>query len=117
MRRSVRQTIGVFLALLAILAQLTGAVAVPSAAVSLADATVLCAHDASDNPPAHHPPACPLCVFCHNAAAPVGLPAVAPALPALRVLWIARAAVSPPATAPPPRVVLAAQPRGPPPLV
>lgn len=120
MTRTVRHASGVFLALLALAAQLTMAAAVPVAMVSLADMTVLCHHDGSSNaPPApvHQTPACLLCFICHGATGPSGLLAAGPELPVPTTIPVARAAVLPPATAPPPRFVTAARPRGPPILV
>ena len=120
MMRDARQASGLFLALLALVAQLTLATAVPASAVSLADVTVLCQHDGNpDAPPApaHQSPDCLLCFFCHNVSGPAGVIAAAPILPVPRTVTIARAAIKPPATAPPVRVILAARPRGPPILV
>jgi|HubBroStandDraft_1064217.scaffolds.fasta_scaffold91567_2 hypothetical protein len=117
MMRNARQASGLFLALLAVVAQLTLAAAVPVTTVLLADVTVLCHHDGgSDAPPApaHQAPDCLLCFFCHGAMGSAGLIAAAPTLPTPSTTWIARAAMPPPATAPPLRVVLAARPRGPP---
>ena len=118
--RDARQVPGLFLALLALVAQLTLAATVPVTALMLADATVLCQH--GDDPgappaPAHQMPDCLLCFFCHGAAAPAGLVAVAPLLPVPATSLIAHAVVLPPATAPPLRIGLAAHPRGPPILV
>ena len=117
MMRDARQASGLFLALLALVAQLTLAAAVPVTTVLLADVTVLCHHDgSSDAPPApaHQAPDCLLCFFCHSVMGPAGLVAAAPLLTAPRATWIARVAIPPPATAPPLRIVLAARPRGPP---
>jgi hypothetical protein len=122
MMRHPRQAFGLFFALLAIVAQLTIAAAMPSPAipmpvVSLADATVLCHHDGNpDSPPApaHQSPDCLLCFFCNGAMGPAGPLATTPLLPAPRSVWVARAAIPPPSTAPPLRLVLAARPRGPP---
>jgi hypothetical protein len=111
---------GLFVALLAIVAQLTMAAAVPAAAASLADVAVLCHHDSgSDAPPApaHQAPDCLVCFFCHGATGPAGLVATPPALPTPRSIIVARVVVLPPATAPPLRIALAARPRGPPILV
>jgi hypothetical protein len=119
MMREIRQASGLFLALLALVAQLTLAAAVPAASVSLADVTTFCQHDGDLGAPAHpspsHPsPDCLVCFFCHNAAGPVGLLAAPPMLPAPSTVPVARAVVLPPATAPPLRIALAARPRGPP---
>jgi hypothetical protein len=113
-----RKASGLFLALLAIMAQLTLAVVVPASVVSLENATVLCQHDTTaptPHAPPHQLPDCSLCFLCHSASAPAGLTTGPPMLPAPRSLLVARAAVPPPATAPPPRFVNAANPpRGPP---
>jgi hypothetical protein len=120
MMRDVRQIFGRFLALLAIMAQLTLAAAVPASTISLADVTVICQHDGDAGPPpAHQTPAhptldCLLCVFCHGIGGPVGLVAAPPMPPMPAIAWIARAVVLPPSTAPPSRIGLAARPRGPP---
>jgi hypothetical protein len=120
MMRDARQASGLFLALLALVAQLTMAAAVPASSVSLADVAVLCQHDGnSTTPPVpmHHSPDCLLCFFCHGAPGSLGLLAVPPVLPKPIMAKVARSVVLPPATAPPIRLVLAARPRGPPILV
>jgi hypothetical protein len=113
----IRRGSGLFLTLLAIVAQLTLAVALPASSVSLADVTVICQHEGNNDAPvapAHPPRDCLLCFFCHNAPGSSGL-IVAPPLPPVPALMsVALAVVLPPATAPPHRVVLAAHPRGPP---
>ena len=117
MMRDFRQASGLFFALLAIVAQLALATAVPASPVSLTDVMVLCQHDGSaGSPPApsHQSPDCLVCFFCHNVEVPAGIAASPPLLPAPSTVRIARAAVLPPATAPPLRFVLAAHPRGPP---
>lgn len=119
MKRDIARASGLFLALLAIVAQLTLAAAVPASAMSLADATVLCQHDTSagtsqHRPPAHSAPDCVLCFFCHAASGPSALVATVPALTPPAAALIGAAVVLPPATAPPPRIILAARPRGPP---
>jgi hypothetical protein len=118
MKRDTRQAFGLFLALLAIAAQLTLAAAAPASAASLASVTALCQHDASSpgTPPAspHQSPDCLLCFFCHNATGPAGLVTTSALLPLPTALLVARTVALPPATAPPPRVILAARPRGPP---
>jgi hypothetical protein len=117
MQRETRQASGLFLALLALVAQLTLSAAVPATMLSLADMTVLCQHNGNpDAPPAplHQMPDCQLCFFCHGMTGPVGLLAAAPMLPTPTTMPIGRAAVLPPATAPPLRFVTAARPRGPP---
>ena len=120
MMRDARQASGLFLALLALVAQLTMAAAVPASALSLADVAVLCQHDGNPSGPpvpAHQAPDCLLCFFCHSASGPLGLLAAPPILPTPTTTKVARSVVLPPATAPPLRVVLAARPRGPPILV
>jgi hypothetical protein len=120
MMRDARQASGLFLALLALVAQLTMAAAVPASSVSLADVAVLCQHDGnSTTPPVpmHQSPDCLLCFFCHGAPGSFGLLAVPPVLPKPIMAKVARSVVLPPATAPPIRLVLAARPRGPPILV
>jgi hypothetical protein len=117
MQREIRQASGWFLALLALVVQLTLAAAVPSTAVTLADVTTLCHHDGNPSAPgapAHQAPDCQLCIVCHGATGPAGLLTAAPMLPEPTTILIARAVVLPPATAPPPRFVTAARPRGPP---
>jgi hypothetical protein len=117
MMRDARQASGLFLALLALVAQLTLAAAVPATTVSLAAMTSLCQHDGNpDAPPApaHQAPDCLLCFFCHAAAAPIGLLTSAPLLPAPTTTRIVSAVVLPPATAPPLRIFTVARPRGPP---
>jgi hypothetical protein len=117
MFRNAHQTAGLFLALLALVAQLTLAAAVPATTLALADVTVLCHHDGDGNaPPApiHQSPDCLLCFLCQSAMGPAGLLALAPLLPTPSAISIARAAILPPPTAPPLRIVLAAHPRGPP---
>ena len=117
MKREIRQASGLFLALLALVAQLTLAAAVPATTVSLADVTTLCQHDGNPvAPPApgHQMPDCQLCLVCHGVLGAFGLPTAAPVLPEPLTIRVARAAVLPPATAPPLRFVTAARPRGPP---
>ena len=117
MPSEIRQATGLFLTLLALVAQLTLAATVPASSVSLADVTMLCQHGGNpDAPPApaHQMPDCLLCVVCHGASGPVGLLVTSPTLPAPTTSLIARAVVLPPATAPPLRFATAARPRGPP---
>jgi hypothetical protein len=117
MQREVRQVSGWFLALLALVVQLTLAAAVPATTVALADITTLCHHDGNPSAPkapAHQIPDCQLCIVCHAATGPAGLLTAAPMLPLPMTIPIARAVVLPPATAPPLRFVTAARPRGPP---
>jgi hypothetical protein len=118
MRRDSRQVFKLFLALLAVVAQLTLATVVPASTVSMADVTVICQHDADpDAPakPAHQSPDCLVCFFCSAGSASVaGLTVTPPLLPAPPLVFAARMVVLPPPTAPPFRAVLAARPRGPP---
>ena len=117
MMRDARQASGLFLALLALMAQLTMASAVPPSSVSLADVAVLCQHDgnpAAPPVPAHQSPDCLLCFFCHSAPGSLGLLTAPPIVLKPMTSMVARSVVLPPATAPPLRVFLAARPRGPP---
>jgi hypothetical protein len=120
MTRELRKGSGLFLALLALLAQLTVSHAVPPSKVSLANVTVLCHHGShSDGPPAPVRPMrdCQICLICHGAAGPTGLLTAAPSLPRPGAGQIAHAMTLPQQAAPPVGVVTAAQPRGPPILV
>jgi hypothetical protein len=118
MKRKIRQASGLVFALLALVAQLTLAAAVPATTLSMADVTRLCRHDGNPvapSAPARPMPDCQLCVVCHGASGPFGmLTAAAPGLPQPTTIAIARAPILPPATAPPLRFVTAARPRGPP---
>jgi len=120
MVRDIRQASGLFFALLAILAQVTLASAVPATAMALADTTMLCHHDGDRNPPsapAHPSPDCLFCFVCNGAAGSPGLLATPAVPPPPRSAPFARIAVAASAAQPPPRIVLAARPRGPPILV
>jgi hypothetical protein len=120
MKRGIRQAFGPFLALLALVAQLTLATAAPATTISLADVTTLCRHDRNHGAPrgpAHQMPACQLCLVCHGPASPFGLLTATPALPQPMTMQVARTVILPPAAALPPCFVTAAQPRGPPVLV
>jgi hypothetical protein len=127
MKREIRQISGLFLALLALVAQLTLATAVPATTVSLADVTRVCQHGGhagappvpanlvpANRVPAHQMPDCQMCLVCHGLSGPPGLLAAALILPASGRFRIARAAILSPATAPPARFATAARPRGPP---
>ena len=117
MRREIRQASGLFLALLALVAQLTLAAAVPATTISLADVTTLCQHDGNQGAPptpTHQMPDCQLCLICHCASGSLGLLTAAPMLPQPTTIRVASAAILPPATAPPLHFVIAARPRGPP---
>jgi hypothetical protein len=110
---------GLLFTLLAILAQLASGTAVQrtETLASLANATTICHSDeTSDQAPVapRHPADCPICPLCVPLSAPGIALTVQVALPAPRVMVIARSVVLPPATAPPAIVVSAARPRGPP---
>ena len=80
-------------------------------------AAAIChAADTSDDTPPvpHHPPDCLVCRLCISLAAPAFALPTGSVLPAPHVVAIPRAAILPPATAPPVAVTLAARPRGPP---
>jgi hypothetical protein len=117
MTRDIRQAFGLCLALVALVGQLTLAAIVPVSSLSLSDVTEFCHHDGDPGAPAapaHQSPDCLVCFFCHNATGSVGPIADAPLLPAPTAEPVVRAAILPPATAPPLRIVLSANPRGPP---
>ena len=117
MKREIRQAFGLFLALLALVTQLTLAAAVPATTISLADVTTLCQHDGNPGTPpapAHQMPDCQLCFVCHSASGSPGLLTATPVLLQPKTVSIARAVNLPPATAPPLRFITAARPRGPP---
>jgi hypothetical protein len=116
MRRELRQAFGLFFALLALMAQLAVAAAVPATAISLADATTLCRHDGhSGAPPAPiQTPACRLCLLCHGASVAFDLLTAPPALPQPTTIRFMNATVLRSAAAPPPRCDTAARPRAPP---
>jgi hypothetical protein len=116
---------GLFLALLALVAQLAFGAVVPRPEVALAldEAGVIC-HAAAPSdgtpPPAHHHPMpdCQFCPLCMSLASPgVVLPGATPGPPPPQVAAFRRPGLPPPATAPPVAPSLAAQPRGPPTLV
>ena len=113
---------GLLLALLALTAQLGFDLPLPKAGTeaSLAAATTLCHIDGDETGgqvpgPPHLPDCliCPLCVAIASAATLL-LPAVGATVPKPHSAIIARAAVPPPATAPPSTARFAAQPRAPP---
>ena len=117
MRRELRQASGLFFALLALMAQLAAAAAVPATAISLADATTLCRHDGNAGAlpaPIHQTPACRLCLLCHGASVAFDLLTAPPALPQPTTICFVNAAVLRSAAAPPPRFDTAARPRAPP---
>ena len=112
---------GLFLALLALIAQLGFSLGAPqsAAAEALIQAATICHGDTGADSgqlpaPAHHSD-CVLCPLCVSATGTVALLAPTdPALPARKTLVIARAAITPPTTAPPASPRFAAQPRAPP---
>jgi hypothetical protein len=125
MIRDARQASGLFLALLALVARLLLPAAMPTAAASLADVTVLCQHggnpDAPPAPihhtPAHHIPDGQLCFVCHGVTGPIGMLTAVLMPPEPMTPPVARVTALPPAREPPFRIVTAAHPRGPPILV
>lgn len=110
---------GLFLALLALIAQLALGGFVPRSAdlLALQDFPICHHDDGSGAPaaPAHHPGDCALCPLCMalSGAHAVALPA-GTALPRPAVLAQLRAGLPPPATAPPVFARTTPQPRGPP---
>jgi hypothetical protein len=113
---------GLFLTLLALVAQLAfgSVVPRPDMALLLGEAGVIChAPTPPDGtaPPAHHGPMpdCQFCPLCMALATPgIVLPGAAASLPAPRVAALQRPGLWPQATAPPVAALLSAQPRGPP---
>ena len=112
---------GLLLALLALTAQFAFGPPLPKlgAESSLAAATTLCHVDGNDTggqvPGPPHLPDCLICPLCAAiASAATLLPADGTTVPAPPYSIIAKAAVPPPATAPPPTPRFAAQPRAPP---
>jgi hypothetical protein len=111
--------LGFGLAWLALSVQLALAALVPRVLIApaFADGVPLC-HPATDPPaPAapHHPNTCLVCPLCVSLTAVWALPASDPPIPAPQaVVFIARTALPPPATAPPPIRRLNPQPRAPP---
>jgi hypothetical protein len=113
---------GLFLALLALVAQLAFGAVVPRPDVALVldQAGPIC-HAAAPadgtTPPAphRHMPDCQFCPLCMALATPgIVLPGAGPHLPPPQVAAFRRPGLPPPATAPPVVALLAAQPRGPP---
>ena len=115
---------GLFLALLALVAQLAFGAMVPRPEVALAldEARIIChaatPSDGTTTPAQHHRmPDCQFCPLCMSLATPgVVLPGAAPSPLPPRVATFRRPGLPPPATAPPVAALLAAQPRGPPAL-
>jgi len=115
---------GLFLALLALVAQLAFGAVVPRPEVALVldNAGVICHAAAPDDtlPPAHHHhmPDCQFCPLCMSLATQgVVLPSAVAHPPPPQLADFRRPGLPPPATAPPLKALLAAQPRGPPVLV
>ncbi len=113
---------GLLLALLALVAQLAFGAVVPQPEVGrvLAGIGIIChapaPADSAPKAPAPHRPDCVFCPLCVSLAAPgIVLPAGATPLPPLQVVAFTPPGL-PPATAPPIRQTMAAQPRGPPAL-
>lgn len=115
---------GLFLALLALVAQLAFGAVVPrpEVALVLGEAGVICHAPAPSDgttPPAHrhHMPDCQFCPLCMSLATPgVVLPSAGAKLPPPQVVAFHRPGLPPPAIEPPVAALLAAQPRGPPTL-
>ncbi|MGA3399610.1 MAG: DUF2946 family protein [Acetobacteraceae bacterium] len=113
---------GLFLTLLALVAQLAFGAVVPRPEVALVlDQVGVVCHAAARSdgmpPPSHHhhTPDCMLCPLCVSLTTPgIVLPGAAPHPPLPRVAVFHRPGLPPPATAPPVAAVLSAQPRGPP---
>jgi len=113
-------------ALLALMAQLVVATAMPrvdgplgGSPGLLSDVPLCHSDDGADStpapPPQPHPANCPICPHCAPLAVHAALPAVSPTPPPDRsALVIARAAMPPPATAPPLAETYTARPRAPP---
>jgi hypothetical protein len=117
MKREIPLVSGLLLALLALMAQLTLASAVPVTTISLADVTTLCQHrgvPGAPPAPAHRMPDCQLCLVCHGALGPFGLLSAPPALPQPPDTHVEAVTLPLPPTAAPHRFVFDAQPRGPP---
>ena len=112
---------GLFLALLALVAQLAFGAVVPRPEIALVldrDGIICHAPAPSDSAPApshHHMPDCQFCPLCMSLATPgIVLPGGAPHPLPPRVATFRRPGLPPPATAPPAPPLLSAQPRGPP---
>ncbi len=110
-------SLGMLLALLALIAQLGFGTALPrSDADAVLAATTLChSDDGGPAPSAPHTPDCVLCSLCATVASTVFmLPADGPAIPPPLTIAIVRASELPQATAPPATSRFVAQPRAPP---
>lgn len=115
---------GLFLALLALVAQLALGAVVPRPAIALVlDGGGVICHalaptDGTPSPAHHHrTPDCQFCPLCASLATPgIVLPGAGPHPPSPQIVAFRRPGLPPPATAPPVRALLFAQPRGPPAL-
>ena len=115
---------GLFLALLALVAQLAFGAVVPRPEIALVldGGGVICHAPAPSDgtaPPGHHHrmPDCPFCPLCMSLATPgIVLPGAIPGPLPPQVVAFHRPGLPPPATAPPAVPLLSAQPRGPPAL-
>ncbi len=107
---------GLLAALIALAIQLGFAASVPNpgSAFLLGAGDICHGGSAPLAPGQHQPPDSSLCPFCAVLAAPAPIPAAAPKVPLPSGAILARAAVLPPATAPPPGRAVRPQPRGPP---
>ena len=110
-------SLGLLLALLALVMQLGFGVPVPrsEADAVLAVATLCHSDDGGGAPSTPHTPDCSLCPLCVAVdGTAFTLPASGPAIPAPRTAALARPAAPPPSTAPPSTTRFTAQPRAPP---
>ncbi|HTB42302.1 MAG TPA: hypothetical protein VK741_01655 [Acetobacteraceae bacterium] len=113
---------GLFLTLLALVAQLAFGSVVPRPEMALlpGELGVICHASAPSDgtaPPAHHSPVpdCQFCPLCMSLATPgMVLPGVTQSVPAPQVAAFRQPGLPPPAIAPPVAALLSAQPRGPP---
>jgi hypothetical protein len=115
---------GLLLTLLALVAQLAFGAVVPRPEIALVldGGGVICHAPAPSDgttPPAphHRMPDCQFCPLCASLATPgIVLPGAGPHPPPPQAVAFRRPGLPPPATAPPVRALLSAQPRGPPAL-
>lgn len=108
--------LGVFATVLALAAQLAVGATVPRPLAGFGYG-VICHADAPPGTPGqHHAPLPMRCPLCAALATPTPLIASAPLLVRSARIFFPFAAPPPPATGPPVRFVIAARPRGPPPL-
>lgn len=108
--------LGLLAALFALAVQLAVGAIVPSPLMGFGDAVICHADAPAGVPQRHHAPLPMCCPLCAAMAAPAPLLATAPPIVAVARVFYPFAALPPPATGPPARVIFAAQPRGPPPL-